>query len=48
MAKKSGWWSIDFTVDPNQVDLDHIAECIKKGYTSGEIVEDDYDEKDED
>lgn len=51
---KTGWWSVKFelTMDGEEVrwdDLDeatqeHTAECIKEGYTSGEIViEDDYD-----
>ena len=45
---KTGWWSIKFelTMEGEEVrwdDLDeatqeHIAECIKEGYTSGEIV----------
>lgn len=40
MAKERGWWEIKFTVEPNDVDLEHIAELIKQGYTNGEIVED--------
>lgn len=51
---KTVLWSVNFemTLDGQKVfwdDLDeatqeHIAECIKEGYTSGEIViEDDYD-----
>lgn len=45
---KTGWWSVKFelTMEGEEVrwdDLDeatqeHIAECIKEGYTSGEIV----------
>ena len=45
---KTGWWSVKFelTLEGEEVlfdDLDeatqeHIAECIKEGYTSGEIV----------
>lgn len=44
---KSGWWSVSFdlTLEGESVrwdDLDectqeHIAECIREGYTSGEI-----------
>jgi uncharacterized membrane protein len=44
MAKHRGWW--DLTIKGNtsdeldEADLDHIAELIKEGYTSGEIAED--------
>ncbi len=38
MAKKSGWWKIEFTVEPNEVDLEHISKLVKEGYTEGEIV----------
>jgi len=41
MANDSGWWKLKTTVKPNQIDLDHIAEMVKQGYTSGEIVEED-------
>lgn len=45
MAKKSGWWTLEVTNNTmsqlNDCDLEHIAECIKNGYTSGEITEDD-------
>ena len=40
-----GWWTIKYEpvdegfVEPNDVDLEHIAECIKEGYTSGEILQ---------
>ena len=51
---KTGWWNVKFelTLDGEEVrwdDLDeatqeHIADCIKEGYTGGEIViEEDYD-----
>ena len=42
MAKeKRGWWKIEYTVEPTDIDLGHIAELIKQGYREGEIVEDD-------
>ena len=51
---KTGWWSIELelTLDGEDVrwdDLDectqeHIAECIREGYTSGEICEEDWDD----
>lgn len=40
-----GCWSINYEavdegfVEPNDIDLEHIAECIKEGYTSGEIIQ---------
>ena len=40
-----GWWKIEYEavdegfVEPNEVDLEHIAEMIKEGYTSGEIIQ---------
>lgn len=50
MANQRGWWTLEyhgvddedepFKVDDN--DLEHIAACVKEGYTSGEIVK--YDE----
>jgi hypothetical protein len=40
MAKSRGWWTIEFTVEPSESDLDHIAEMIKQGCTQGEIVKD--------
>lgn len=53
---KTGWWSVKFelTLEGEEIrwdDLDectqeHIAECIKEGYTSGEIIIED-DEEDE-
>ena len=55
---KSGWWSVNFelTVEGEEVrwdDLDeatqeHIAECIKEGCVSGEIVMETDDPEDED
>ena len=40
MAKTRGWWTLTTTVEPDEVDLEHIARLIKKGFTSGEICED--------
>jgi hypothetical protein len=47
MAKEGGWWSLDTTVEPNECDLEHIAEMIKQGYTSGEIVQDEREENED-
>lgn len=40
MANKTGWWTLTISEDcePDDVDLEHIAEMIKQGYTEGEIV----------
>jgi len=40
MAKKAGWWELKTTTEPSTTDLEHIAELVEKGYTSGEIVKD--------
>ena len=40
-----GWWTIKYEavdedfIEPDEADLEHIAECIKDGYTSGEIIQ---------
>lgn len=44
-----GGWKIEYwkengkgkEVELNDIDLDHIAEQIKEGYTSGEVVDED-------
>lgn len=44
-----GWWTLNAwkedihgnEIKVNDVDLDHIAELIKEGYTSGEVVDGD-------
>lgn len=37
---KTGWWSLEITgVDElNEADREHIAQLIKDGFTSGEII----------
>lgn len=40
MAKTNGWWELKTTVEPSTTDLEHIAELIEQGYTSGEIAQD--------
>ena len=37
MAKERGWWDINFTVEPSEMDLEHIARSIREGCTGGEI-----------
>jgi hypothetical protein len=34
---KTGWWEITFTIEPDEITLEHIAELIKDGYTEGEM-----------
>ena len=46
-----GWWTLSIEMNgPNEADgaaLEHIAELIKQGYTSGEVLMDeDEDGKD--
>ena len=44
-----GWWKVEAwkedsngkDIELNDVDLEHIAEQIKEGYTQGEIVDGD-------
>jgi len=38
---KKGWWTIEFTIEPTETDLEYIAELIKQGFTSGEILQED-------
>ena len=38
---KTGWWSIniDFEGEISDDTLNHISDCIKKGFTQGQIIE---------
>lgn len=36
---KTGWWTIEYTIEPNDADLEHIANLIKEGFTSGEMIQ---------
>ena len=42
MTKRS-WWKLIITdypsYDPNDADLEHIAEKIKEGYHQGELIQ---------
>lgn len=48
-----GWWKLETwkqdsegkDIELNDVDKEHIAECIKEGYTSGGVVDGDEDEE---
>lgn len=47
MAKERGWWSLSCTVEPDEADLDHIAQLIQDGFTEGEIVGGDPEDEDD-
>jgi len=38
-----GWWTLSIEMfgsdEPDETTLEHIAELIKDGYTSGEVVQ---------
>ncbi|WP_276971423.1 hypothetical protein [Ferrimicrobium acidiphilum] len=37
-----GWWTVTTTgVEPNEADLEHIADMVQQGYTSGQLVQED-------
>ena len=44
-----GWWKIEIykegykggETEPTEVDLGHIADVIKEGYTEGEVMDED-------
>lgn len=42
---ETGWWKIEYTIEPDEYDLDHIAELIRQGFTSGEIVQEEDEDK---
>ena len=45
---KRSWWSLTIkdypNYEPNDVDLEHIAEMIKQGYTQGELIQESEEE----
>jgi hypothetical protein len=51
MEIKRSWWSLKIEgypeYEPNDVDLEHIAECIKQGYDNGELIQEAEDEDQE-
>lgn len=43
---KRGWWELKVTevddgFEANEIDLEHIAELVKQGYTSGQLINED-------
>ena len=47
MAKESGWWWFETNVELNESDLEHIADAIKNGFTSGEVCENEIEKDNE-
>ena len=49
METKRSWWSLTINnypnFKPNDADLEHIAEMIKKGYDQGELLQEIEDEE---
>ncbi|MBR9702702.1 hypothetical protein GOV10_01580 [Candidatus Woesearchaeota archaeon] len=51
MSDQGGWWSLTcsgherYKIELSDIDKEHIAEQIKKGFTSGEICKYDGDEE---
>jgi len=43
MKTKKSWWSLNIedypNYEPNDADLEHISECIKKGYDNGQLIQ---------
>ena len=48
MNVKSSWWKLSVfdypNYEPNEINLEHIAEMIKQGYTQGELIQEDKSE----
>ena len=46
---KTSWWRLTIedypNYKPNDIDLEHIAECIKQGYDNGELIQEDEDDE---
>lgn len=40
MADALGWWTLEVTTELDDHDREHIAEAIREGFTSGQIVPD--------
>ena len=50
MKTKISWWQLSINdypdYEPNDMDLEHIAEMIKQGYSQGQLIrEEEEDEK---
>lgn len=49
---KSSWWKLTIedypNYKPNDIDLEHIAECIKQGYDNGQLIQEDEESEEND
>lgn len=36
---RTGWWHIEYTIEPTEADLEHISEQIKEGFLGGQIIQ---------
>lgn len=39
ISYKNGSWKLSCTIEPNDVDLEHITRLIGEGYNQGEIIQ---------
>jgi hypothetical protein len=42
---QTGWWTLDATCDLTDEDREHIAALIRDGFTEGQVVHEDEDER---
>ena len=38
MANNKGWWTFTTNVVPSESELERIAQLIREGFTSGEVI----------
>ena len=38
------WWKLEYDVDLDEADIDHIADLIREGFTAGEIIHEEEEE----
>lgn len=48
MVHKSGWWQLMTTVTPDEIDLEHIAQLIRQGFTEGPILQNEDEDEEND
>ena len=44
MITLATWWQIEFTGEPTETDLEHVADLVKQGFTSGQLLNNEDDE----
>jgi len=51
METKRSWWKLTIedypNYEPNDIDLEHIAEMIKQGCNQGELIQEDQESEDQ-